>query len=259
MSFAWHFWIFATCLLSTALFAAPQVTSADRTAIVQCVSAPHDIRDYGETSCVGIIPNPCVKVPSSRDPQIKDAKACAARELALWDERLQASLKIVNASFPALQPAITDAQSNWLKSREELCSAFYIEESNDRTDLCRLQETSRRALIIECMSLAHDNNGSAETCIGSLAGHCELAPGENARACAVRALSISKKRLQAAVNDVGGKEEAQSYWLKSREKLCPLFGIIDPGMDRVGSDRCRQLETSGRAEVIERLVEIYSG
>jgi uncharacterized protein YecT (DUF1311 family) len=246
-----YFWIISTYLFFTAAFAAPQITSADRAAVTQCISASHD-----RNACVGIVADACIKNAISRDSYVEDAKACAARELGVWDERLQASLKIVNESFPALLPAIADVQSNWLKSRDGLCPGFdnidpgmYLGES----DYCRLKETGRRALIIECMSLPRDKNGSAETCIGSLAGRCELAKGEDAKACALRELTDSKKRLQATVQHLGNIREVQSYWLKSREQLCPLFAVIDPGMDRVGSNRCRQVETTGRAEILEKL------
>ncbi len=244
-------WLFAAYFLSTSTFAAPQLTSADRAAITQCIGALHDNKDYGETSCAGIVPNPCIKTA--------DAAACASRELHVWDERLEASVKIVSANSPALQSAIADAQSIWLKSREEVCSRLNIEGVNDKSDYCRLEDISRRALIIECMSLPHDKNGSAETCIGSLAGHCELAKGEDAKVCAERVLLNAKKRLQTIAKDVGGIEKSQSLWLESREKLCPLFDIIDPGTEHVGSDRCRQVETRGRAEILEGLVEMNTG
>jgi uncharacterized protein YecT (DUF1311 family) len=252
-------WIVAACLLSASSFAAPQLASTDWAAITQCVGALHDNHDYGETSCAGLIPNPCIKAANSRDPHVSDANACAGRELRVWEERLGTSLKIMNANFPALQSALAGAQAVWLKSREEVCPKLNVEETNDRSDYCRLQETSRRALIIECLSLSHTKNGSAEACIGSLAGHCALATGEDAKACAARALSNENRRLQSVVKDVGGIEKSQAIWLESRETLCPLFDTIDPGTDHVGSDRCRQAETRGRAEILEGLVEMNSG
>jgi uncharacterized protein YecT (DUF1311 family) len=239
------------CLLFTVAFAAPEITSADRAAVTQCISVSHD-----KNACIGIVADACIKNASSRDSYADDSKACAVRELDVWDERLRASLKIVNDSFPALPSAIADAQSNWLKSRDGLCLRFdnidpgmYLGGS----DYCRLQETGRRALIIECMSLPHHQSGSAELCIGSLAGHCKLAKDEDAKACASRELAYSKKRLRAAVQQSDDIREVHSNWLKSREQLCPLFATIDPGPDRVGSDRCRQFETVGRAVVLEHL------
>ncbi len=259
MSIPRYFWILPAYFLSASTFAAPQLTSADREAIAQCIGIFHDNKDYGETSCAGLVPNPCKSAANSNNLRVSDAAACAGRELRVWDERLQASLKIMNARFPALQSAIANVQSIWLKSREAVCPKLNIEGINDRSDFCRLQETSRRALIIECMSQSHIVNGSTETCIGSLAGHCELAKGEDTKACAVRMLANANKRLQTIVRDVSGIGEAQSIWLESREKLCPLFDSIDPGADHVGSDRCRQVEIRGRAEILEGLVEMNIG
>jgi uncharacterized protein YecT (DUF1311 family) len=245
-------WIESTYLLFTSAYTAPQISSADRGSITQCVNASHD-----RNECVGIVADACIKAIAG-DSYVEDAKACAARERGVWDERLQASLKSVNASFPALQLAIADAQSNWLKSLEGLCPDFddidpgmYVGGS----EYCRLQETGRRALIIECMRVPRDKNGSAETCIDRRAGHCEMAKGEDEKACTARELADSRKRLQATVKTFGDVRETQSYWLKSREKLCPLFAVIDPGTDRVGSNRCRQLETSGRAGMLARMAE----
>jgi hypothetical protein len=98
--------------LSTSTFAAPQLTSADRATITQCIGTFRNRKDYGETSCAGIIPNPCIKAANSRNSQVSGAAACAGRELRVWDERLQASLKIVNASFPLCGP------------RSQMCNRF---------------------------------------------------------------------------------------------------------------------------------------
>jgi hypothetical protein len=80
-----YFWIFSAYCLSTSTFAAPQLISADRAAITQCIGTFHDHKDYGETSCAGIIPNPCIKAANnSRNSQVSDAAACAGRELRVW-------------------------------------------------------------------------------------------------------------------------------------------------------------------------------
>jgi uncharacterized protein YecT (DUF1311 family) len=245
------FWIIPTYLLFTAALAAPEITSADRSAVAQCIGVSHD-----KNACIGGVADACIKNASSRDSYVDDSKACAVRELHVWDERLRASLKIVNDSFPALLSAIADAQSNWLKSRDGLCLRFDNIDPGmylGGNDYCRLQETGRRALIIECMSLPHDRSGSAEMCIGSLAGHCKLEKDEDAKTCASRELAYSRKRLQAAIQHSDDIREVQSFWVKSREQLCPLFATIDPGAGRVGSDRCRQFETVGRAIVLEHL------
>jgi len=243
----------STFLLFTSAYAAPQISSADIRSITQCLNASHD-----RNECVGIVADACIKAVVG-DSYLEDAKACAARERGVWEERLQASLKTVNESFPAVRLAIADAQSNWLKSLEGLCPTFDAIDpgmySAGGSEYCRLQEIGRRALIIECMNVPRDKNGSVETCINNLAGHCKLAEGEDEKACTARELADSKKHLQATVKTFGDVRETQSYWLKSREKLCPLFAVIDPGTDRVGSNRCRQLEISGRAGILEIMAE----
>jgi hypothetical protein len=232
--------------------AAAQMSSADRGAITQCLNASHT-----RNHCVGVVADACINATSG-DSQAEDAKACAVRERGVWAERLQASLTIVNGRFPALRLAMADAQAKWLNSMEGLCPQFDDIDPGmyeGGGEYCRLQEVGRRALIIECMGSSRDTNGSAETCIDSLAGHCELAKGEDETVCAARELADSNRRLQAAVGKTRDLSGLQSYWLASRETLCPLFAVIDPGTDHVGSNRCRQLETSGRAHVLERLAE----
>jgi hypothetical protein len=242
----------STLLPCISTHAAAQIYSADRGALTQCLNASHT-----RNHCVGIVADACIKATSG-DSQVDDAKACAVRERGVWAERLQASLTIVNDRFPALRLAMADAQANWLKSVEGLCPQFDDIDPGmyeGGGEYCRLQEVGRRALIIECMGSSRDTNGSAETCIDRLAGHCELAKGEDETVCAARELADSKRRLEVAVRKTRDLSGLQSYWLTSRETLCPLFAVIDPGTDRVGSNRCRQLETSGRAHVLERLAE----
>ena len=261
MSIARHFWIFAIYLLFTPPFAAGQITAADKAAITQCVA--HDKK--GET-CIGIVADPCISA-ANLNSYVEDAKACAGRELAVWNEFLQASLTIVNASSPpAVRAAVAEAQSNWLKSRESSCPIFDDVEPGMYTggaNYCRLQETGRRALILECMSVSHDKKGRGETCIEIVAGPCESAKREDPKACAARKLAGWKRSLQGTlkglkVHSVLDLSEVQSNWLKSREGLCSLFDIIDPGVYGVGSDACRLVETRGRDLILERLLEAVS-
>jgi hypothetical protein len=189
-------WMMSTLLPCISTHAAAQISSADRGAITQCLNASHT-----KNHCVGIVADACIKATSG-DSQVEDAKACAVRERNVWAERLQASLTIVNDRFPALRPAMADAQANWLKSVGGLCPQFDDIDPGmyeGGGEYCRLQEVGRRALIIECMRSSRDTSGSAETCIDSLAGHCELAKGEDEKVCAARELADSKRRLQVAV------------------------------------------------------------
>jgi len=149
MSMARYFWIFAICPLFTPAFGAPKVIAKDRAAITQCLDHDKD----GKT-CIGIVFDSCY----TPDSDIDDAKACAGRELAVWSEFLRDSLKNLNASSPPdVRAVVAESQSTWLKSRELLCSLFdkvdpgmYIGGS----DYCRLQEVSRRYLILERLAEA---------------------------------------------------------------------------------------------------------
>jgi uncharacterized protein YecT (DUF1311 family) len=253
MSMARYFWIFAIYLLFAPAFAAAQITAEDRTAITQCLA-----QDKSGETCIGIVFHSCQSRAS--DPEAD--KACAGRELAVWNELLQASLKIVNASSPpAVRTAVAEEQSNWLKSRESLCPIFNNLDpgmSIGGANYCRLQETSRRALILQCISVSQDKKGQGEACIAVVAGPCKLAKSEGPKACAARELADSKKSLQATLKDLKvllDLSEEQSNWLKSREGLCSLFDIIDPGTYRVGSDDCRLVETRGHDLILENLSE----
>ena len=243
-----YFRILVVYLLFAPAFAAAQIAAADRTAIAQCLA-----QDKKGQACIGIVADPCMAAANE-----EGAKACAARELAVWDELLQASLKTVNASGPpAIRTAVVEAQSNWLKSREGLCPVFDGVDPGmgvGGANYCRLQETGRRALILECLSTSLEKQGHAETCIATLAGPCEMAKGKDPKACAAGQLAGLEKRLQATLKGLNMSEE-QSNWLKSREGLCSPFDVIDPGLYRVGGADCRLVETRVWESLLENLSE----
>jgi lysozyme inhibitor LprI len=146
MSHARHFRTVAICLLCAPALAAPKAAPADRAAINQCLV--HDKKGNGE-ACVGIVADPCMAAVNSRASYDDDAKVCAVRELAVWNEFLQETVKGLKSSGG---PDLAEAQSNWLKSREEMCPLFdnidpgmYLGGS----EYCRLQETGRRYLILD--------------------------------------------------------------------------------------------------------------
>lgn len=244
-----YFRTLAVCLLFAPAFAAAQIATADRTAITQCLAQAKK----GE-ACIGIVFDSCY----TRGSDLEDAKACAGRELAVWDEFLQASLKTVDAnSPPAVRTAVAEAQANWLKSRENVCPTFDSVDPGmgvGGANYCRLQETGRRALILECLSASRDKKGHAEACIAILTSPCELARNEGPKACAVRKLAGLEKSLRATLKGLN-MSEAQSNWLKSREGLCSLFDVIDPGMYRVGGADCRLVETRVWESILENLSE----
>jgi len=79
MTIARYFWIFA---IFTPTFAASQTTAPDRAVITQCLD--HDKKG---DKCIGIITDVCIAKIEATDENLQ---ACAGRELAVWDEFLQA-------------------------------------------------------------------------------------------------------------------------------------------------------------------------
>lgn len=256
MSIARYFWILAIYLLFTPAFATPQVSAEDRAALTHCLA-----RDKSGEKCIGIVSQACPVDTQTSDADVVEAniRACAGRELAVWNELLQASLAVVNASgSPAVCTAVAEAQSNWLKSRESVCPIFDNVDPgmySGGANYCRLQEASRRALILGCLSSSHDKKDYGETCIEIVAGPCKLRKSEGPKACAARNLADSTKSLQATLKGLkihaSLDADMQSNWLKSREGLCSLFDIV-------GSDDCRLVETRVHAEILERLLEAVS-
>jgi uncharacterized protein YecT (DUF1311 family) len=131
---------------------AAEIVAKDRAAIGHCVDAAHEKQKFGD-KCVGLLADPCIAEAGQRDSSVEDAKACAARELAVWSERLDAAIKKASASgLPSIRPTLGDAQKTWLNSREKLCSLFNDLDPGANvggSDYCRLQETSRRDLLLE--------------------------------------------------------------------------------------------------------------
>ena len=131
---------------------AEPIAAKDRTTVAHCVGAEHDKQKFGDR-CVGIIADPCIAEASSHDSSADDAKACAARELAVWAERLKAALdKASAAGPPAVRAALAETQKSWLTSRDKLCALFNDLDPGVNlggSDFCRLQETARRTLVVE--------------------------------------------------------------------------------------------------------------
>jgi hypothetical protein len=127
--------------------AAPQ--SSDNKIIDQCVEAANGNAAF-PGNCIGIVAGPCMK---AADNETEASKKCAARELAIWNSRLQAAMNAIKTGgFPKLVASVQASQKGWASSLDQLCPIF------DQIDpvaplqagvFCRLQETARRALILE--------------------------------------------------------------------------------------------------------------
>jgi|SRR5579862_2245638 len=137
--------------------AASQPTPNDSAAIAKCVAAAQDSNRFAG-SCVGVVADPCIEAARSHDAYVEDAKACAARELAVWLARMQKTVKAVkDHGGPKIAAAVTAAQNSWAASRDKLCPVFENLDpgvSLGAGDYCRLQETARRDLVLEWLAAA---------------------------------------------------------------------------------------------------------
>ena len=123
-----------------------------------------------------------------------------------------------------------------------------------------------RADVLNCIQKAEKKDKAATPCIGLIADAC-IAKTENGskgdpKACAKRELAVWSNLLREAVKLVekGGFQEiistmteSQQAWMNSREKLCPTFDVVDPGMALGGADYCRVVETGGRVVTLRKL------
>jgi uncharacterized protein YecT (DUF1311 family) len=131
--------------------------AADAKAVALCVDAARNSDGFGG-NCIGIVADPCIKAASNRDSSVADAKACAARELAVWQARLtQAAATASRSGGSQMKSAIATAQKSWTGSQDALCPQFAHLDPGmaPGADVyCRLQETARRALLLERLAAA---------------------------------------------------------------------------------------------------------
>lgn len=103
-------------------------------------------------------------------------------------------------------------------------------------------------------------------CAGLIADPCiadaQNGPASGPAACAKRELVVWEALLKTAIQGVnhGGFKglakavrQSQEGWSASREKLCPSFAKVDPGMALGGPDYCRLTETASRVLTLRKL------
>lgn len=103
--------------------------------------------------CIGIVADPCIKKAEGSASDVKDKKACAARELTVWNGILTAALRQIKAGAEAkMNASVTSAQATWSQSLKTLCPIFDKLDpgmSEGGAEYCSLQETARRALLLK--------------------------------------------------------------------------------------------------------------
>jgi uncharacterized protein YecT (DUF1311 family) len=136
------------------LMMAPQVANAQQAApaglklVNDCLNNADKNGKLG-TSCIGLIADPCrAKTNNDTDKN----RACAARELAVWNAILETAGKHVRAGgFKEITKALADSEKAWTAQREVLCPTFDKIEPGflpGDANYCRMQITANRALLL---------------------------------------------------------------------------------------------------------------
>jgi hypothetical protein len=129
---------------------AQQPQSGDKGAIAKCLEASTE--GFGG-QCIGIIADPCIKNVKGSASDVKDKKACAARELTVWNGILADALRQIKAGAEAkMNGSVASAQATWSQSLKTLCPIFNNLDpgmSEGGAEYCSLQETARRALLLK--------------------------------------------------------------------------------------------------------------
>ncbi|HEY4141254.1 MAG TPA: lysozyme inhibitor LprI family protein [Pseudolabrys sp.] len=133
-------------------FSTPADQAADAKKIAQCLEKASNDGSFGG-NCIGIVADPCIEPVKDKNDGPDLAKACATRELAVWNKRMQEALTLARKSGDAQQRAtVAAAQSSWAQSRDKLCPLFSNLDPGmafGAVPYCQLQETARRTLLLE--------------------------------------------------------------------------------------------------------------
>jgi hypothetical protein len=144
---------FGVALLISAS-AAPNAADAQK--IDACLKAASE-KDQSGVTCIGIVADPCIAGVKEKNTYWEDSKACAARELAVWNGRLTAAVKDSKAGGKDIAATVTAAQAGWSASLTKLCPVF--DKLDPGTVLgganyCRLQQTAMQVLVLERLANA---------------------------------------------------------------------------------------------------------
>lgn len=148
---------FIAILLGFAASAQAGSNSADGKAIEACLTAAAE-KGTSRTACIGIVADPCIAKAARTNAYIDGSKACATRELGVWEARMQRAIKEgARGGTKDMTAAVASAQKTWADSVARLCPVY------DKIDpemalggaiYCRLHHTAIRSLALERFAAA---------------------------------------------------------------------------------------------------------
>jgi len=141
----------AAPLLALPVPASAAPNPADAQKIDACLKAA-DEKGTSAVTCIGIVADPCIEAAKGKNSDVEDSKACAARELAIWNARMQTAIRGIQEGDKQIGATVTNAQMSWSASLTRLCPVF--DKLDPGTALgganyCRLQETALRVITLE--------------------------------------------------------------------------------------------------------------
>ena len=151
----------ATMLAASLSFAsfsfAQGATPADVAVINTCLETAETAGGFGG-ACVGLVADPCIKKSEGASDDVVKWKACAARELAIWTQKMNEALKKVQAGrFADVIKAVDDSQKTFAASRDRFCAVFDKVKPGmyqGSASYCRLRETANRSLSLIKLGVA---------------------------------------------------------------------------------------------------------
>jgi uncharacterized protein YecT (DUF1311 family) len=123
--------------------------AADSAKVQSCVKSAAETRD--RERCIGVVADPCAERDDAQSTA--DQVACAARELAVWDDILNETYRRLRDKLDTKQKAkLRDMQRAWVQSRTRTCD-FYWDffqgtMASPMSAFCENRETARRALLL---------------------------------------------------------------------------------------------------------------
>ena len=147
---------FAAALLMVSGPAWGAPNPADAQKIDACLKAAVE-KDQSGVACIGIVADPCIDAAKGKNSDVEDSKACAARELAIWNARMQSAIRDIERGGRQFAAAVTNSQQSWSSSLTRLCPVFDKVDPGTAlggANYCRLQETAMRVIVLERLAVS---------------------------------------------------------------------------------------------------------
>ncbi|MFZ1882704.1 MAG: lysozyme inhibitor LprI family protein [Rhodoplanes sp.] len=138
---------------------AVQQEKIDPAAWIAALAAKHV--EIDRSSCIGVVSSPCQTVPENSSTM--SMAECSRRELAVWDERLNAAYKtwIGKCDSKTVCEARRKLERAWIAYRDALCALPRIETDGTIAIIegseCMLGATARQAIWIEEQTAASED------------------------------------------------------------------------------------------------------